>query len=416
MGSSIHPTAVIDPQATIGCNVSIGPFCVIEAGAIIGDGCRLASRVVVKERTTLGAANEVDEGTVLGGRPQHIARHDQWGHLRIGAGNMIRENVTIHRAMSPDKCDGRRGRQLDHGQRARGARLPDWQPHDHHEQRHAGRPRDRGRLRLSIRRRGSAPVLSHRQSLHGGRSIAHQQGRAALRDGGRPVSTRVVGLNVIGLKRRGFTPHEILQLKQAYRIIYRQGLTWEQVLERLSTTFTSGPAANFYPFLRVGQRGFVLERRTPVDATIPLPQLKVEAGILQRPGGAAESRVSRPRPSDRSSCPHPGVRIRTSMTKGGLGSPPKLRKSLLAQAFFERGLGGGQTCDGHAERRAADVVQAHLVAELDGRGIATVFAADADLEVLLRRTPLGHSHLDQLAHAFRVERLERIDQQNSCFR
>ena len=56
MGSSIHPTAVIDPQATVGCDVSIGPFCVIEAGAVIGDGCRLASRVVVKERTTLGSS------------------------------------------------------------------------------------------------------------------------------------------------------------------------------------------------------------------------------------------------------------------------------------------------------------------------------------------------------------------------
>ena len=54
------------------------------------------------------------------------------------------------------------------------------------------------------------------------------------------LSTRVVGLNVIGLKRRGFTPDEILQLKQAYRIIYRQGLTWEQVLETLSATFTVG--------------------------------------------------------------------------------------------------------------------------------------------------------------------------------
>ena len=79
------------------------------------------------------------------------------------------------------------------------------------------------------------------------------------------------GLNVIGLKRRGFTPDDIQQLKQAYRIIYRQGLTWEQVLEQLRTTFTSGPAANFYPFLRVGQRGFVMERRTPGEATIPLP-------------------------------------------------------------------------------------------------------------------------------------------------
>ena len=103
MENSIHPTAVIDHRATIGRHVSIGPFCVVEAGAIIGDGCRLASRVVIKECTTLGERNEVDEGTVLGGRPQHVARHAEWGKLVVGAGNMIRENVTMHRAMSPDK-------------------------------------------------------------------------------------------------------------------------------------------------------------------------------------------------------------------------------------------------------------------------------------------------------------------------
>jgi UDP-N-acetylglucosamine acyltransferase len=82
-------------------------------------------------------------------------------------------------------------------------------------------------------------------------------------------TTRVVGLNLIGLKRRGFPPAAILELKAAYRIIYREGLTWDQVLTRLRATFPSGPAADFCPFMRAGKRGFVPERRTPGQATLP---------------------------------------------------------------------------------------------------------------------------------------------------
>jgi UDP-N-acetylglucosamine acyltransferase len=275
MGSSIHPTAVIDPQAIIGCDVSIGPFCVVEAGAIVGDGCRLASQVVVKERTTLGTANEVDEGVVLGGRPQHVARHAHWGQVRIGSRNMIREHVTIHGAMSPDSATV-----------VGDDNLIMVNAHVAHDCRVGSHTIITNNVMLAGHVTvGDYAYLSGGVGVHqfcrigshcmvGGQSHINKDVPPYVTVDG--LSTRVVGLNLIGLKRRGFTPDEIVQLKQAYRIIYRQGLTWEQVLETLSATFTSGPAADFYPFLRAGQRGFILERRTPMDATIPLPQLMVE--------------------------------------------------------------------------------------------------------------------------------------------
>ena len=102
----------------------------------------------------------------------------------------------------------------------------------------------------------------------------------------------MVGLNLIGLKRRGFTPDDIQQLKRAYRIIYRQGLTWEQVLETLRTTFQSGPAAAFYPFLQAGQRGFVIERRTPAAAVVPLDAIRVDPETADRERVSAEGRLS----------------------------------------------------------------------------------------------------------------------------
>ena len=275
MENSIHPTAVIDHRATIGRHVSIGPFCVVEAGAIVGDGCRLASRVVIKEFTTLGERNDVDEGTVLGGRPQHVARHPQWGKLIVGAGNMIRENVTIHRAMSPDKSTivGDDNLIMVNAHIAHDCRVGNHIILTNNVML-AGHVtvEDYAYLSGGVGVHQFCRIGSH--CMVGGQSHINKDVPPYVTVDG--VSTRVVGLNLIGLKRRGFTADDIRQLKQAYRIIYRQGLTWEQVLEQLRTTFASGPAANFYPFLRVGQRGFVMERRTPGEATVPLPQLKVE--------------------------------------------------------------------------------------------------------------------------------------------
>ncbi|MHB0957411.1 MAG: acyl-ACP--UDP-N-acetylglucosamine O-acyltransferase [Pirellulaceae bacterium] len=279
MEHSIHPTAVIDPRATLGRQVSIGPFCVVEAGSIVGDGCRLASRVVVKEGTTLGDRNDVDEGTVLGGRPQHVARHPQWGKLVIGTGNMIRENVTIHRAMSPDQSTVVGDDNL--------IMVNAHIAHDCHVGNHtiltnnvmlAGHVSvdDYAYLSGGVGVHQFCRIGSH--CMVGGQSHINKDVPPYVTVDG--VSTRVVGLNVIGLKRRGFTADEIQQLKEAYRIIYRQGLMWEQVLEQLRTTFVSGPATNFYAFFRDGRRGFVLERRTPAEATIPLPQLKVAPAVV----------------------------------------------------------------------------------------------------------------------------------------
>jgi UDP-N-acetylglucosamine acyltransferase len=81
----------------------------------------------------------------------------------------------------------------------------------------------------------------------------------------------IVGLNLVGLKRSGFNQDDILQLKQAYRVIYRSGLRWPEVLQVLQKDFSSGPAAEFHRFFSGGVRGFTPERRMPRSATIRLP-------------------------------------------------------------------------------------------------------------------------------------------------
>jgi UDP-N-acetylglucosamine acyltransferase len=83
-------------------------------------------------------------------------------------------------------------------------------------------------------------------------------------------SAMIVGLNKVGLRRAGFTAQEMLQLKHAYRVIYRSGMMWKEMLEALQTEFTEGPASEFLPFFLGGKRGFVQERRTPPGAIVRL--------------------------------------------------------------------------------------------------------------------------------------------------
>ena len=80
----------------------------------------------------------------------------------------------------------------------------------------------------------------------------------------------VVGLNLVGLRRAGFKSSEVVQLKAAYRLIYRRTMKWTEMLEQLKAEFPAGPAAAFFEFLVQGKRGFVQERRMPAGATIKL--------------------------------------------------------------------------------------------------------------------------------------------------
>jgi UDP-N-acetylglucosamine acyltransferase len=263
----IHPFAIVSPYAQLGTGVTVGPFCVIEPGAEIGDGCQLASRVVVKTGTRLGRQNHVFEGAVLGGLPQHVHMPENPGTVEIGDGNVIRENVTIHRAL-----------EADHVTRIGNGCLLMVSSHVAHDCTLGD-----GVIVTNNVMIGGHVTIGPRAYLSGGVAI-HQfcrigrlamvGGLARVRqdippfvtvDGG---TTMVVGLNKVGLRRAGFTPEQMDQLKMAYRLIYRGGLAWDELLDALRLEHPVGPAAEFEPFFRVGDRGFVQERRTPPGATV----------------------------------------------------------------------------------------------------------------------------------------------------
>ncbi len=268
--ANIHPTAVVCGTAELGRNVSVGPFCVIESGVTVGDDCQLAARVVLKTGTRLGSGNQVGEGAVLGGAPQHLQAGRDLGPLHVGHHNLIRENVTLHRGLKPDQptCLG------DHNLLMVGAHVG----HDCQLGNHVI-------LANNVLLGGHVIVSDHVYA--GGAAAVHQFcriGRYAMVGGLARVTQdvppfvmldgatgKIVGLNRVGLRRGGFGGDQLAQLKAAYRLIYRSGMKWSDTLAALARDFTHGPAAEFHAFLAASQRGVVPERRTPRAATIPFP-------------------------------------------------------------------------------------------------------------------------------------------------
>ncbi len=225
--------------------------------------------MVIKSGTTLGEHNTIYEGAVVGGYPQHTRMPERLGRVTVGSHNAIRENCTIHRALN----EGGTTTVGDHNLLMVAAHVA----HD-----------------CTI---GDYTVIANNVLLGGFVTVAdrafvsgavgvHQFcriGRLAMIGGCARVvqdvppyvmvdghSGLIVGLNLVGLRRNGYGSEDIAHLKVAYRLIYRRGLRWVEVLEQLKQEFPTGPAADFHPFLSQGTRGFVQERRMPPGATLKL--------------------------------------------------------------------------------------------------------------------------------------------------
>jgi UDP-N-acetylglucosamine acyltransferase len=285
---SIHPLAVVSPHAELGSNVRIGPFCVVEAGVVLGDGCHLTGRVTIKSGTVVGRDNLIMEGTVLGGMPQHLHMPEHPGTTVIGEGNVFRENCTVHRALAAGNATriGNRCLFMVDAHVAHDCTVED-------------------NVVLTNGTMLGGHVTVGCKAYMGGASAVHQFcriGRLAMVGGmGRVVrdvppfimldgvSAMVVGLNKVGLRRAGFTPEEILQLKQAYRVIYRSGLMWQEMIDALRLQFPTGPASEFAPYFLGGKRGFVQERRTPPGAIVRLVREDADESSIMMP--EAEKKV-----------------------------------------------------------------------------------------------------------------------------
>lgn len=265
----IHPTAVVDPAAVLGSDVQIGPLSVIEGDVVIGEGCQILHHVVIRNGTTMGPGNTVCEGAVLGGLPQHVHVPEKPGRLVIGSGNTFRENVTFHRAMAEGSATVIGDNNL--------FMVNTHVVHDCRVGNHtifANNSMLAGHVTVGDRAFFSGAAAAHQFCRIG--TLAMVGGQAHINKDVPPfvtldgLSSHVVGLNTIGLRCAGLKSDDILQLKQAYKIIYRSALAWNEILQRLQDDFREGYAAQFYPFLSATTRGIMTERRMPPGAIVRL--------------------------------------------------------------------------------------------------------------------------------------------------
>jgi UDP-N-acetylglucosamine acyltransferase len=251
---SIHPTSIIGDGAKIGDEVSIGPFAVIEPHTAIGDRSEIRAHSVIKRFTTLGPSNTVYEGAVLGGEPQDTGFEECESFARVGAGNRIREGVTIHRGTQPGSATvvGSDCFIMACSHVAHNCLLGD-------RVIMANNVALAGHVEIEDGAFLSGGVVVHqfcrigRLAMIGGNSkIVQDCLPFVITDG---VPGRACGLNLVGLRRAGLKAAEIQNLKHAYRLLLRSGLSLEAALSEMAG-IEDPLIAHLIGFIKSSKRGF----------------------------------------------------------------------------------------------------------------------------------------------------------------
>jgi UDP-N-acetylglucosamine acyltransferase len=263
----IHPSAIISPEAELAEDVTVGAFSIIEGAVRIGPGCVIGPRALLCGPLTMGCGNLVHCGAILGERPQHLRYNDEPTGVEIGDNNIFRENVTVHRGTTHSWTT----RIGNHNFFMVDSHVA----HDCRVGNHCILAN--GALMGGHSTLGDNVYLSGNCAVHQFVSV----GRLALLSGcgsttkdippfvmqeGRDT---VVGVNIIGMRRAGIPTEQITAIRQAFRILFRQGMVIPAALERIERELGAiGVVAEFVDFIRKSTRGInpVRERRAGIAA------------------------------------------------------------------------------------------------------------------------------------------------------
>ena len=244
----LHPTAIIHPDAQLGTGVTVGPYAVIEGAARIGDGCVIQAHAIIGAHVVMGKENLIGYGAIIGGDPQDLAfQPSVQSEVRLGDGNKIREYCTIHRGTTAGSattvgsgCFLMAGAHLAHNC-------------------HLG---DHIVLANNVLLAGHVTVGD--RVFIGGGAAFHQFvriGQLAICQGGSSISkdippfttacdlNGIAGLNVIGLRRAGFTSGQRAEIKAAFSLLYRSGQNTTQALAAARERPWGEAAQSFWDFV-----------------------------------------------------------------------------------------------------------------------------------------------------------------------
>jgi len=266
-GSKIHPSAIVDPQTQIGADVEIGPFSIIGAHSVIGDRTIVQSHVVIEGDVAVGTGNFIGHGVIIGAPPQDVSfSPDRKTRVEIGNDNVIREYCTIHRG-SPDGSATKLG---DKNFVMAGA--------------HIGHNCVIGNdVIVANNCLLAGHVLVGDGAFLGGGSTFHQNmriGRLVMVQGssafGKDLPPFVLaaernwvfGLNIVGLRRAGFSVKDREGIKAAFKLIYQSGLNVGQALEKATKMKFGSPAREFLDFVANAKKRGIC----PLKQSAEIPQ------------------------------------------------------------------------------------------------------------------------------------------------
>ena len=261
--TEIHPTAVIEKRAGIGTGVSVGPYCCIGPDVTIGDGSRLVSHVVIDGHTTIGANTHIYPFASIGLQPQDMKYQGEASELVIGANNIIREHVT----MNPGTKGGGMVTRIENNCLFMVA------SHVAHD----------CKIGNHVIMANNATLGGHVEvgdwAILGGLAAVHQYvriGPHAMVGGMSGVEQDVIpygsvvgnraqlaGLNVIGLRRRGFSRSEIAALRKAYRLLFAEEGSLGERLDDVSEMYRDNQAVmEIVDFIRLDSARAICQPRT----------------------------------------------------------------------------------------------------------------------------------------------------------
>jgi UDP-N-acetylglucosamine acyltransferase len=262
--SVIHPTAIIHPKAKVDPTANVGPYAVIDEGVELGAHCVVGPHVHLTGLTTIGAHNVFHASCVIGGAPQDLKYQNEPTRLRIGSHNVFRECFTVNRSNKPEgetvigshnyfMITSHLGHNCvigDHVIMVTGALLA-------------------GHVEVADRAFISGNCLIHQFCRVG--TLAMMQGGSAISQDLPPFTVaqrvnEICGLNVIGLRRAGFTVEQRLELKRLYRALFRSGKNLRAAVEAARTEFTSPVAKNMLDFVAGAKRGVCSDVGSAADA------------------------------------------------------------------------------------------------------------------------------------------------------
>ncbi len=253
--TNIHPMAFVDAAAKLGENVVIGPFCTIGPDVVLGDGVKLISHVALAGRTTIGPRTRVFPFASLGHEPQDLKYKGELSTLAIGADCVIREGVTMNpgteggimSTIVGNKCVFLANAHVAHDCRIGNGVI----------------------FSNNVLLAGHCTVGDY--VIIGGGSAVHQFVRigdhafiGAMSGVGSDIipygmaatqqrAATLSGLNIIGLKRRGFSRDDIHELRRAYRLLFANEGTLKERVEDVAAEFESHPLIHeILQFIRDG--------------------------------------------------------------------------------------------------------------------------------------------------------------------